>query len=871
MKIQSLPIAIAICLLRSAFVFAADQPAENERFFETQVRPLLVKHCLECHGAKKQQGSLRLDSRQFLLKGNETGPAVVPGKPESSRFLEVLKYSDDDTQMPPKGKLPAKDIAIFTEWIRQGVFWPARLKPSADHPAAATNAWKKHWAFQPVTKPNLPAVKNRDRVKSPIDHFILAELENRKMVSAGPADRATLARRVSFDLIGLPPTYEQVQAFVKASSPQAYENFVDSLLARPQFGERWGRHWLDVARYADTKGYVFREDRNYPDAYRYREWVINALNADMPYDKFLIYQLAADQVIAENENHHLHAMGFLTLGRRFLNNIHDIIDDRIDVVSRGTMAVTVSCARCHDHKYDPFSIADYYSLYGVFFSSNEPKNEPSTLRLEDKPKPVNVQVFLRGSSRNRGKAVPRQFLPALSGENPKPFEKGSGRLELAQAIASSKNPLTARVFANRVWGHLFGNPLVKTPSDFGLRSDPPSHPELLDYLASTFVEHGWSVKKLIREIVLSGVYRQASFSTADYSDHDPENRLLSRMSRRRLDFESQRDSILFVAGQLDQSKIGGPSVKLTATPFPKRRTVYAFIDRQNLPGVFRTFDFASPDTHSPQRFETTVPQQSLFLMNHEFVMQLADVLANRTKPTDSAEEKITQIYRHVFSRDPQPAEIQIGVQFLKASQQNPQASVLGSAWSFGYGAIDETNGTVTGFQRLPHWTGSVWQGGLKLPDEKIGWAFLNSKGGHPGNDRQHAAIRRWTAPADGVLSISGQLKHPSDKGDGVRGTIISSRSGKVSEWISQKNQTATRVEKLAVKRGDTIDFTTDCRTSPSFDSFEWRVNLKFNSADKSSKTWDSVSGFHGPLPKPLTAWGRYAQVLLLSNEFTFVD
>ncbi len=304
-------------------------------------------------------------------------------------------------------------------------------------------AWKTHWAFQPLSRPDVPATGNPDWTKTPVDHFILKALEQEGLIPAPEADRATWLKRVTFDLTGLPPTMEEVQNFLADNSSQAYETVVNRLLASPRYGERWGRYWLDLARYADTKGYVFQEDRDYAKAYTYRDWVIQALNDDMPFDRFIKYQIAADQYVNESNQEELAAMGFLTLGRRFLNNRHDIIDDRIDVTTRGLMGLTVSCARCHDHKFDPIPTADYYSLYGVFASSDEPKDDPSPLRLVDSDRLREPYVFLRGSQDNRGPKVPRQFLLCIAGEDRKPFTQGSGRKELAEAIASPENPLTA--------------------------------------------------------------------------------------------------------------------------------------------------------------------------------------------------------------------------------------------------------------------------------------------------------------------------------------------------------------------------------------------------------------------------------------------
>jgi mono/diheme cytochrome c family protein len=653
-------------------------PSSDEiDFFEKRIRPVLVQHCYACHShnAKSLEGGLLMDSRAGMLKGGDDGPVIVPGKPEASNLIKAIRYGQDFSQMPPKGKLPAEVIADFERWIVAGA-----PDPRGDD-SPLTKLQDKHWAFQPPRQVPLPLIKHTDWPRSEVDRFVLARLEERGLSPAPDANRDTLIRRLSFDLIGLPPMFSEVETFVNDRSPQALDSLIDRLLASPHFGERWARHWLDVARYADTKGYVFQEDRNYSEAYTYRDWVIEAFNEDMPYDRFLTAQIAGDQMPAPGKDPPLAAMGFLTLGRRFINNVHDIIDDRIDVVTRGMMALTVSCARCHDHKYDPIPTKDYYSLYGVFASSSEPNNAPSRLRLIDAPQPHNARVFLRGNPNNPGEEVPRQFLRVLAGENRKPFQRGSGRLELAQAIAHRDNPLTARVFVNRVWGHLFGAGLVRTPSDFGARCDPPTHPELLDYLALQFVDEGWSVKKLVRRIVLSRTYRQRSEDRPECSRVDPENFLLWKMNRRRLDFESLRDAILAVSGRLD-GKVGGPSVSLTTTPFTSRRTLYAFIDRQNLPGLFRTFDFASPDTHSPQRFNTTVPQQALFLMNNPFVLEESQAVSRRAEMGGDVgpQRHITLLYQLVYARKPSADEVRLGVEFITQNSRAEARSSRPSRW-----------------------------------------------------------------------------------------------------------------------------------------------------------------------------------------------
>ena len=458
-----------------------------------------------------------------------------------------------------------------------------------------------------------------------------------------------------------------------------------------------GADWLDVARYADTKGYVFMEDRKYAYAYVYRDWVIEALNDDLPYDKFLIDQIAADRLPA-SDNGSLAAMGFLTVGRRFLNNRPDIIDDRLDVISRGMMGLTVTCARCHNHKFDPIPTEDYYSLYGVLASCVEkqvplaPQSPEQAMVLEDAPTPETPHVFVRGNPGNLGAAVPRQFLALLSGPERKPFEQGSGRLELAQRIASPDNPLTARVLVNRVWLHHFGEGLVRTPSDFGLRSEAPTHPELLDWLAARFVADGWSLKKLHKTIMLSSAYQQSSDGSAEGAKSDPENRLVWKMNRRRLDFEATRDALLAAGGDMDL-KIGGPSIDLLAQPFSRRRSMYGYIDRQNLPGLFRTFDLATPDATSPMRHTTTVPQQALYLMNSPFVVEQAQRFVKRPEIAGTVDphERIQRVYALLFGRPPNAEEISLGQQYIDSKPPAGESPSKLSPWERYVQALLMTN------------------------------------------------------------------------------------------------------------------------------------------------------------------------------------
>ncbi|MBD3674685.1 MAG: DUF1553 domain-containing protein [Planctomycetaceae bacterium] len=505
----------------------------------------------------------------------------------------------------------------------------------------------------------------------------------------------------------------------------------------------------------------------------------------------------------------------------------------------------------------------------MFASSHEPKDAPSSLRLVDKEQPFQPVVFVRGSPGNRGEKVPRQFLQVVEREDRTPFQQGSGRLEMAQKIVAADNPLTARVWSNRVWGHLIGNHLVRTPSDFGVRSDPPTHPELLDWLAASLEENDWSTKSLIRQIVMSKTYRQRSEATAQIVERDPENRLLSHMNRRRVDFEALRDRMLSVADHLDPA-IGGESVKITEPPFPNRRTIYAFIDRQNLPGVFRSFDFAGPDTHAPVRFETNVPQQALFLLNSPFVIEQAEAVTKQLPEAD-VRTRLNSLYRQILQRDPSATELQLATDYLKQSKQT-DIVLPENEWDYGYGHIAPEAGLLLSFTKFPHFTGTAWQGGAKLPDEKLGWATLNKSGGHAGNDLMHAVVRRWKVPFDGRVRIKSTLRHDTDQGDGVRGRILLSGGDQQGVWEVHNRQQPINLRELPVKKGQTIDFVTDRIGNHSHDSFHWPVEITLTKTDGSGRqSAVAEADFAGPAPQPLDSWSQLAQVLLLSNEFQFVD
>jgi len=949
------------------------------QFFEEKVRPVLATSCYSCHGADAQMGGLRVDSRTALLKGGKAGPALTAGDPARSLLIAAVQQAGA-LKMPLGGRLKASEIAALSAWVKGGAPWPDAVPAIGTDPTTSytlSPAQKHFWSFQPVTRPTPPAVKNAAWVRTPIDRFVLARLESHGLTPAPPADKRTLIRRATFDLTGLPPTPADVDSFLRDPSPGAFARVVDRLLASPRYGECWARHWLDVARYADTKGYVFNEDRTYPDAYTYRDWVIRAFNSDLPYDQFVQDQIAADRLPRPGDDpRSLAALGFLTVGRRFLNQEPDIINDRIDVTMRGLQGLTVACARCHDHKFDPIPTKDYYSLYGVFASSREtspviappavaapyeaytgqvkdldqkeralvlaqiealrarqqnhaaalppatlqalqetrlgdrpsPENlariepaflpdavaalkslreEAAALRqkappkpetamaLEDLPAPVHQHVFKRGNPDNPGDEAPARFLQILSPPRRAVWTGGSGRRELAQAIASKTNPLTARVFVNRVWLYHFGAGLVRTPSDFGKQGERPTHPELLDYLASTFMAGGWSLKKLHRQIMLSATYQQSCDPPSQKSSDkalaaDPENRLLWHMNRRRLELEAMRDTLLCVAGTLDARAVGGPSVDLWTEPFPRRRTLYGFIDRQNLPGVFRTFDLASPDATSPQRFVTTVPQQALFFLNSPFVAQQALALAARPdiRGQDDA-RRIRALYQTLFGRPPDAGEVVLGRQFLHAPPVAPPAPAA-LVWRYGYGRYDEATQRVRVFTPLPAFTKTGWQGVAALPDSHLRWLLLTAEGGHPGVDADHAVIRRWTAPSDGAVKIGGLLKHAQAQGDGVRGRIVSSRNGLLGEWVVHHGEAATDVADAPIRKGDTLDFVVDCHADDGYDGFGWAPTLTLKDGSASWSAQEQYRGPDAPLAR-MTNWQRYVQALMMTNEFIYID
>ena len=719
---------------------ASDPTAEdNRRFFETKIRPLLVKHCYSCHSSQSKpvEGGLRLDSRPGWKQGGDSGIAIVPGSPAKSRLMRAVEYTDEDLAMPPAGVLNKANIQLIREWIARGApdprtdSTPVNAKPRPIDWAQA----RRHWAFQPIARPSQPPVQNTAWPQNPIDRFILARIEAKHLTPVTGATPTALIRRITLDLTGLPPTVRECDDFTTDDRPDAWRRLVDRLLASPAYGERWGRHWLDVARYADDQLRTEFFYRPLPHAWRYRDWVVSALNTNLPYDQFVIQQLAGDLLPHPARRDGVIAVGLLSLGMMYQDDggtpdgiaiaRAETLDDRIDTVTRGLLALTVSCARCHDHKFDPIPTADYYSLAGIFnntgyvdelvFVAADQKDDYAQAKariaalakqLADAKKSntpalasrvagqlaaaqrdmsrrfprahsvkdtgnSDMRIALRGDLRKPGPIAPRRFLQILAGETRPLFTSGSGRLELARSITDPANPLTARVIVNRIWQHHFGRGLVGTANNFGRMGDTPTHPQLLNWLAHRLVHSGWSLKQVHRDILLSATYRLSTTSSNLHTRIDPDNHLLWRMPRIRLDIEAWRDSMLAVSGALD-SQIGGPaSASLLQA---SRRTIYTAVHRDvqtDSDKLLRLFDFPNPRTSSGGRTATTIPQQQLFALNSPFVITRARQLAARVAiGTSSRDQRITRVLKLLVARKASPRELAVARDFLGDTPDN---------------------------------------------------------------------------------------------------------------------------------------------------------------------------------------------------------
>lgn len=682
---------VATCHLR---VHAADnEPAALDsakiEFFEKHIRPVLVEHCYSCHsaGADNVEGELLLDTRAAVLTGGASGKALVPGDPANSLIVKALQY--DSLEMPPDRRLPPEVVRNFEKWIADGAVDP-RVSESAPPPRPSSVDWdaaRKFWSFQPPRPQPLPEVQGRQWPLGRLDSFVLAAMEARDLMPAQPVERRALARRATLDLCELPGDFEAIEAFASDTRADAWTRFVDRLLASPAFGERFARLWLDIARYAEDQAHIVGNDRSlcYPNAYHYRDWVIEAFNGDLPYDSFIRQQLAADLFEAA-EPRDLRPLGFLGLGPKYYNRgspevMADEWEDRVDVVTRGVLGLTVACARCHDHKYDPIPTEDYYALAGVFAStamfnrpledsvekkdSGDAKKPEESLHIVRDGKPTDLQVMIRGDAKRKGPLAPRGFLKVLCDDQAPAWQlaDSSGRRELAEALVEPKNPLVARVIVNRIWAALIGRPLVTTPSNFGRLGAEPSHPELLDDLAVGFIEAGWSIKWLVREIVLSNTYQQSTLATEGSDAKDPDNVWLARMNRKRLSVEAWRDSILAGAGRLDR-RIGGPSIN-PQDPQVGRRTLYSEVSRLELNKLLSLFDFPDPNAHAERRAKTTTALQKLFVLNSDFMLAQAQWAAEAA-PQAQLDDRIGALFQHVLARQPSADELSAFRDYLQA-------------------------------------------------------------------------------------------------------------------------------------------------------------------------------------------------------------
>lgn len=758
---------------------ASPPTAEGVEFFEKRIRPVLVEHCFECHSAssKEVQGELVLDSREGWQKGGTGGPAIVPGDTDRSLLIRAVRGTNDDLQMPPEKKLPAAVIADLETWVRMGAPDPRAAGAPAPGRIASLNPdqARDFWSLRAIVVPAIPETREPGWSACEIDRFLQVRREAAGLSPAADAERRAWIRRATFDLLGLPPTPEELDAFVTDESPDAYSQAVDRLLSSPHYGERWGRYWLDVVRYSDTAG--DNSDFPIPQMYRYRNWVIDALNRDLPYDEFVREQLAGDLLESDTtaaRHQRLIATGYVANSRRFGSRVDDYpqhltIEDTLDNLGRAFLGVTINCARCHNHKFDPVSTADYYALYGIFHSTRYPwpgieleqnqrdlvplvpteeaapvfaarrqqrqalQSEVRRLQQErdaatgdarieldkqltdakervtnhDKlPLPFDqayavvegnriedVAIQQKGDPAKPGPVVRRRFLTMLGGMPLPDTDSTSGRLALANWIVDPANPLTPRVIANRIWLSHFGRGIVPTPNDFGRQGRPPTHPELLDWLASRLIESGWSIKSLHRTILLSHTYRLSGDRTADAVRRDPANELLAAFPRRRLDAEAIRDTLLVLGGNLDATPGGAhPFPEPTTWKFTQhnpfkaiydthRRSVYLMTQRIQRHPYLAIFDAADPSFSTPLRLVSTTPLQALYLLNDPFVHEQARGLASRLlSERGDATSRVALAYRLALSRDPEIEELAAAIELVdQVLAQLHQGGVTGES------------------------------------------------------------------------------------------------------------------------------------------------------------------------------------------------
>lgn len=960
-------LAIIVILVAAVVSSTRVSTADERLTYERDIRPILKVHCLDCHGATAEvEGQLDLRLKRLMVVGGDSGPAIVPGDPAASNLVARIRAGE----MPPGDKkISPTELAIIERWIATGAA-TSRAEPTKLDPGLSiTPEEREFWSFQPLRRPEVPHVAASGRARTEIDAFVLARLHEVGLEFSPDADDRTLLMRAYFDLIGLPPSPAEVAAYLADPAADKYEQLIEDLLASPRYGERWARHWLDVAGYADSEGYTPRDDDR-PWAYKYRDYVIRSLNEDKPFNVFCEEQLAGDELVppphqglSDEQIEKLTATGFLRMavdGTASAN--HDdarnhTIADTIKIVSTSLLGLSVGCAQCHDHRYDPIPQQDYFQLRAIFepalnwktwrtppqrlvslytdqqrqtaakieveaqeiaaeraslekkfieeelereltkyeeslrddlrkayHTPDEQRTAVQKLLLKQNPA-VNIsggtlyqynqasadrlKEFDQRMADVRAKKPVQEFIRVLNevpgeipqthlfyrGEHQQPRQAVSPaaltisappgqrheipvdsdalpttgrRLAFARWLFSGAHPLVGRVLVNRVWLHHFGRGIVGTPGDFGVLGLRPTHPKLLDWLAVEFAESGWSLKHLHRQLMLSTVYRQSSLSNPSQAAVDAANQRYWRKPVVRLDAEAIYDRILATNGALDYQLYGPPvpieaddAGQIIVNAGSQRRCIYVKVKRTQPVALLKSFDAPVMEVNCDCRRPSTVSTQSLMLMNSDFILKHARKLADRVRSEASAA--------------PAPR-----IAFDSADLQDPH-----EAWQFGYGEFDPESQQTTGFTPLPYWTGSAWQGGKELPDVSLGWVTLGANGGHPG-DRQHSPIRRWVAPRGGTVQVRGSLHHPSEHGDGVVCRLVSSRDGKIAEWISRHNQVDTHVEAVAVQAGDALDFLTECRESVTSDSFAWSVTVELTGGVGATQTWASAKDFHGP-------------------------
>ncbi len=968
---QSLLTLIALLTLARPSAVAEDRNLT----FEQHIRPILRAHCYDCHGAVEElKGKLDLRLARLMQKGGESGPAIVPLKPDESYLLDRLRQGE----MPPgPNKLAPGEIATIERWIAGGAK-TARPEPESIGPGLGVTAEERSfWSFQPIRRPDVRDLSSwpvEARVRTPIDALILQAAPQGSRFSLD-AERRTLVKRAYFDLIGLPPSPEEMQRWYADTGDDWYDRLVTELLASPHYGERWARHWLDVTGYADSDGYTVA-DAERPWIWKYRDWVIRSLNADKPFDQFIAEQLAGDELagpqdgdLTSEQIELLTATGFLRMaadgtgsGADNAEGRNQVMADTLKIIGTSLLGLSIQCAQCHDHRYDPIPQTDYFALRAVFEPALDWKSwkipdarrislytaadrqraaeieaeaqkiavergqkeaeymqqalEKELLKFEeplrtqlreayqapgDKRTEEQKQLLAKHPSVNISPGVLYQYLPQAAEDlkkydqrmsetrakkpveeflhalveppnhspETKLFHRGDHqqpkqtvtpaaltvaapegkrhefplddpslpttgrRLAFAKWLTGAENPLFARVIVNRVWLHHFGQSLVATPADFGKLGAAPSNPQLLDWLADEFMRQGWSLKNLHRLIMTSSVWKQRKETPRGHTE-------LSAfpLPLRRLEAEAIRDRMLAATAQLDRKMFDAPlgikeddTGQVIVDGSQTRRSLYIQARRSRPVAMLHAFDAPVMETNCESRPSSTVATQSLMLINGEFILDQAAKLADRAA---SEAQPLTDELRAALRKIPRYREFD---------------------WEYGYGQFDEANQRTGAFTALTHWTGSQWQAGPQLPDDRLGWALLNANGGHP-DIPQRAVIRRWTAPADGAISISGSLSHGSPNGNGIRGRIVSNRLGKAGEWKAHNSAADTAVTNLEVMAGDTIDFITDSMEDYTSDSFSWPVAITRRVAGQPDEKISSADQFRGPAESSAAVAGQ---------------